>query len=302
MQLGIDAKMYITTAGTALSRLDCPNVTGVGCGFQRNAVRVSPSTAGLHLPSLNQTLFVNADRFQVQASDTLVCAGDTVTLAAYGGGADTFRWAVAAGSTAAVPTPESSPHVVPPVGVTTYTVSGTGPCTSHTGQVTVTVRPRPAVALALTGLPARICVQGGLLALAGGTPAGSVYTGRGVAGSVFDPLVAGVGLDTITYTYTAPNGCAASARQTVTVDACLGIADTGPEPGGLLVWPNPAATAVGVRAATAGRLELLDALGRAVRTTTAAAGQDIRWELAGLAPGVYVVRAGAATRRLVVAP
>lgn len=292
MQLGIDAKLYINTNDTTLARLDCPNVAGAGCGFRPKAVRAAPpglgSTAGGHLPSLNQTLFVNANLFQVQASDTLVCAGDTVTLAAYGGGADTFRWAVAVGSTAAVPAPESSPRVVPPVGLTTYTVAGTGPCTSHVGQVTVRVQPRPTVALALMGLPPRLCVQGGPVALAGGTPAGGTYSGRGVTNGVLDSLVAGVGADTITYSYTAPNGCDASARQIVTVDACLGLAATGAAPN-LLVWPNPALGAVTVRAGAAGSVRLLDALGRAVRVTPAAAGQDVRWDVADLPAGLYLV-------------
>ena len=70
----------------------------------------------------------------------------------------------------------------------------------------------------------------------------------------------------------------------------------------MLVWPNPATGTVTVRAAQAGTVQLLDAVGREVRATRAAAGQDVRWELAGLPPGLYVVRAGAATRRLVVAP
>ena len=45
---------------------------------------------------------------------------------------------------------------------------------------------------------------------------------------------------------------------------------------------------------------VLDGLGRVVRRTGAAAGQPVAWPLMGLPAGVYVVRAGAATRRLVV--
>ena len=111
--------------------------------------------------------------------------------------------------------------------------------------------------------------------------------------------MAGVGADTITYSCTAPTGCAASAQQVVVVDACLGLAEAGAAPG-LLVWPNPATGAVTVRAAAAGPVRLLDAVGREVRAASAVAGADVRWELAGLPAGVYVVRAGSATRRLVV--
>lgn len=69
----------------------------------------------------------------------------------------------------------------------------------------------------------------------------------------------------------------------------------------LSVWPNPATGAVRVRLAEAGTVRLLDAMGRVVRETRAAAGQEISWALPELAPGLYVVRAGGHTRRLVVA-
>ena len=71
-------------------------------------------------------------------------------------------------------------------------------------------------------------------------------------------------------------------------------------PGGLEVWPNPAQEAVTVRAAGAGELVLLDALGRVVRRQVAGAGAAVRWSLAGLAPGLYVVRGGGTARRLLV--
>ena len=81
---------------------------------------------------------------------------------------------------------------------------------------------------------------------------------------------------------------------------------------GLRVFPNPASSAVTVQvpggpSATSATLTLTDALGRPVRTATAAlpaAGLRYPLPLAGLAPGVYALRvtAGKATavRRLVV--
>ena len=74
------------------------------------------------------------------------------------------------------------------------------------------------------------------------------------------------------------------------------------------VFPNPARGRATVQLpATAGppaTLALLDALGRAVRTQTAAPGTAVELDLRGLAPGLYAVRvtvgATTATRKLVV--
>lgn len=81
------------------------------------------------------------------------------------------------------------------------------------------------------------------------------------------------------------------------------------EPTSLALFPAPAHGRATVQlpampgAATA-TLTLLDALGRAIRTQTAATGSTAELDLAGLAPGLYAVRVAAgastATRRLVV--
>jgi hypothetical protein len=53
------------------------------------------------------------------------------------------------------------------------------------------------------------------------TPSGGLFSGPGVIGSSFDPIVAGVGTFTITYTYTDPNtGCSNIATNTIQVNYC----------------------------------------------------------------------------------
>lgn len=66
----------------------------------------------------------------------------------------------------------------------------------------------------------------------------------------------------------------------------------------LTAWPSPAREVVMVSGAP-GLVELLDALGRVVRTITMPAGEG-ELDLWGLPPGLYTVRAGKATRRLAV--
>jgi uncharacterized repeat protein (TIGR03803 family) len=46
-----------------------------------------------------------------------------------------------------------------------------------------------------------------LLLLNNGSPNGGLYTGNGIIGNTFDPTAAGLGLDTLTYTYTDSNNC-----------------------------------------------------------------------------------------------
>ena len=72
----------------------------------------------------------------------------------------------------------------------------------------------------------------------------------------------------------------------------------------LAVYPNPASRTATLRlpaAPVARRVQVRDALGRAVRAATLPAqATELALDLNGLAPGLYVVRCGAATTRLVV--
>lgn len=80
--------------------------------------------------------------------------------------------------------------------------------------------------------------------------------------------------------------------------ATLGSAPTVPT-ASLTLVPNPARETVMLTGASALTAEVLDALGRVVRNQSLPAGTGIL-DLRGLAPGLYTVRAGTATRRLAV--
>ncbi len=70
----------------------------------------------------------------------------------------------------------------------------------------------------------------------------------------------------------------------------------------LAVWPNPAVGSVFVEgsAREGAEIELLNAIGQVVRHQSASSTHTTQLSLTGLAPGVYTVRSGAQTRRLVV--
>ena len=104
----------------------------------------------------------------------------------------------------------------------TYTYTDGNGCTnSITDDVEVFELPT----LTFTA-PADLCIDAGVQAgLGGATPTGGVYSGPGVTDDgngtsySFDPMAAGAGIHTITYTYTDGNGCTNSITDDVEVYA-----------------------------------------------------------------------------------
>jgi gliding motility-associated-like protein len=152
MQLGMDGKIYALPEGTRpplpnnprnnsnLSVITCPNEADLSCGYQDTVLYLN-RPGGANLPALNQTLFRNANIFQLIAAKPYLCIGDSVQLSAFGAGADQFTWLPANGLGAA-----SGPEIsVKPTVTTTYTVIGRGQCHTDTARVTVIVAP-PAIA------------------------------------------------------------------------------------------------------------------------------------------------------------
>ena len=98
----------------------------------------------------------------------------------------------------------------------TYTVTYATGCTRSASQV-FNVNPLPTVTL---GSFASVCNSDPSFTLTGGSPAGGIYSGSGVAGGIFSPSAAGLGTKTITYTFTNANGCANTATSTIVVNFC----------------------------------------------------------------------------------
>ena len=114
----------------------------------------------------------------------------------------------------------------------TYTVIATRTSTNctagMTGSVAVTINPLPVVTLVLGDDEATVTETSVLLT--GGAPPGGSYSGPGVSGNTINPFLAGIGMHTITYTYTDNNGCSNSATDIFTVM---------PEPGINLLVESP---------------------------------------------------------------
>ena len=132
----------------------------------------------------------------------------------------------------------------------TYSYSDPNGCAASSSS-TMNVNQLPAVSLALTS--SQVCTNASPITLSGGTPAGGTYNGAGVSGNMFDPVVAGQGPHTITYSFTSASGCSNSATSTLTVEplpsvtltlgtACVGAAPFvltgGSPPGGTYSGPG----------------------------------------------------------------
>ncbi|MHC1707236.1 MAG: cohesin domain-containing protein [Bacteroidales bacterium] len=102
------------------------------------------------------------------------------------------------------------------VGVHTLTYTYTDPVTNCTDFITNTITVVPVPVVTFNTLP-DVCINGLTLSLATFvTPVGGTFSGTGVTGDVFDPAVAGLGLHTITYTYTL-NGCTVIVSRNINV-------------------------------------------------------------------------------------
>ncbi|WP_343635138.1 PKD domain-containing protein [Fluviicola sp.] len=146
----------------------------------------------------------------------------------------------------------------------TYTVTNTiaavGSCPSDVETATIIVNAAPNVTLANFS---DVCVYNPAFALTGGAPAGGNYSGTGVSGGNFNPATAGIGTETITYSFTDANGCSNTATNTIMVDECLGLNETELE--AITVYPNP----------TEGKLILSNITGNTTYTVVSVSGQVV---------------------------
>ncbi len=140
------------------------------------------------------------------------------------------------------------------------TIAAVGSCPADADTVTVILNGLPNVSL--TNFT-DVCVYHPAFALSGGAPAGGTYSGTGVSGGNFDPATAGVGSETITYSYTDANTCSNTATSTIQVEECLGLNDN--EINTVSVYPNP----------TDGKLTLTNLVGNTAFKVVSVSGQVV---------------------------
>lgn len=168
------------------------------------------ATGGLN--NLQRVCMVNFPTNEVSLDDAVICLNDSVQVNLPGG--ITYTW-----------TPNynisntniSNPFLYPAIN-TQYIVSITDACNNiQTDTINITVNPLPVVTL---NLPVnQQCLNDAALNLSGGSPAGGNYFGTGVSSGMFDPFVAGIGSQIISYSYIDLNGCENTATDNILVNS-----------------------------------------------------------------------------------
>lgn len=156
---------------------------------------------------------------------------------------------------------------------------------SDTASKTVTVLPAPVVQFNYSG--SAVCSTAAPLLLAA-TPAGGVYSGTAVGGGYFNPGLAPVGNNELSYSYTDGNGCTAQDTTVITTVICSGIDDMQME---VSIYPNPFNDYLNITTDNSEiqNAVLVDAIGRNIGTTTFA-GSLARIDIpAGTPAGTYIV-------------
>ena len=111
------------------------------------------------------------------------------------------------------------------VGVHTisYSFANASGCAGQTTtQVTVTANPTAT----FTGLQTVYCLNDAVSILTG-TPTGGTFSGTGTNATTFNPATAGLGSQTVSYSFTDNNGCTGSTTQTATINSVPVVSFTG---------------------------------------------------------------------------
>jgi photosystem II stability/assembly factor-like uncharacterized protein/PKD repeat protein len=217
---------------------------------------------------------------------TSICAGDSVTLT--GSGAASYSW-----SGGVVDGKPFAPTVTQSYTVTGTTLDG---C-SDNDAVVVTVNQLPNVILDLFSQDS-ICETDAPIALPIGFPGGGSYSGLGVVGGTFDPSVAGVGLHTITYSYTDANSCSNSDDASISVVVCQTGINNDPELAGIRISPNPSTGLFQITLNSKDpktRVTVSNLIGEQIVTGEVNRGETYELDLTHFPDGVYFLRLKTAT-------
>ena len=216
----------------------------------------------------------------ITVNSTSICVGSSASLTA--SGVTSYTWNTGA----------NTPGItVNPTSTTVYTVSGNlvGCASSAVKTTTVTVNALPTVTL--SSITGPLCVNSSTQSLSG-SPAGGVYLGTGVSGSVFNPSASGSGTFTITYSYTNTAGCSATSSHTVSVGLCTGIAESN-NVSYISIYPNPVNELLYVTLESSlinnSTIELYDMIGHLIMTEKPNA-ETTELSLANLSKGMYMIR------------
>ncbi|MES2681417.1 MAG: T9SS type A sorting domain-containing protein [Bacteroidota bacterium] len=140
----------------------------------------------------------------IVASQNPVCTGATLTLTT--SGASTYTWSNN--------TSGNSTSVTVNVNTLFSVVATTTANCTLTGNITVSTTPLPVITF--TSIPTKLCLNAQGIPLTA-SPGGGNFNGQGISFGNFFPTLAGAGTQTISYTFTDPNGCTSVNVVTTTI-------------------------------------------------------------------------------------
>lgn len=217
------------------------------------------------------------------ASATTICVGECVDFTDLStNNPDTWAWTFTGAATAS--SSDQDPMNICYNGAGTFqvelVVSNSGGSDTYTMDITVNALPTVTLSPFTS-----VCDSDAPFNLTGGSPANGTYTGPGTTANVFDPIAAGVGTHTITYTFIDGNGCEGTANETITVNDCAGLHEA--QRIAFELVPNPAKENFQIISETViDQVVVLDMSGRVIKEFDAADSYTIP----ELTSGVYIVR------------
>jgi PKD repeat protein len=144
-----------------------------------------------------------------------------------------WSWNFGDGGTSNVQNPT---HIFMNAGTYTVQLTVSNAAGSNTTSQTITVNPSPNLTISTSDTDGVVCLDGGLITLSS-NQTGTVFNGTGVNGTAFDPMIAGIGVQMITGTYTDGIGCIANETLSIVVEDCASISELSSF--GVQVFPNP---------------------------------------------------------------
>lgn len=148
------------------------------------------------------------------SSSTTFCEGESVTLNATAGSNFNYEWYK---NNSLIPNESSSSLIASQTGDYSVKIID-GACNTISSTTSITVNPIPTVIL--NTVPNLFSSDNDFTLSA--SPAGGVFSGNGVTGSIFSPSISGLGRKLINYTYTSPQGCEGSNTKSFIVSDTVG--------------------------------------------------------------------------------
>jgi hypothetical protein len=281
-------------SGTILSIVS--GATPAGTGYRIRVVSDDPATIG---SDNGFDLLITAAPTVDPVADQTVCNGDPTTAINFTSGTPgtTYSWSnndpnigLTSGGLGDIASFNGvNTGSIPVVGTITVSPSVNG-CPGTPEVFTITVNPTPGVSFSTLS---DVCIYTATFPISGGSPINGVYSGPGVVGLTFDPSVAGLGIHTLSYTYTDANtGCSGIAVQTILVNSCLSIIENGLV--NLVLYPNPVSESFKLISDYAiESVQILDMSGRIVKSFGEAL---FFYDVSAIPSGVYMATVRTANR------